>query len=216
MNNALDELLNKDLIGGVSQLDAARGKVISEINKIIGDNLRNVNEFNEIIKLINQPASRGSIGEYFAFTKKLLGTSESNIIKSISIDVKSLGLKNPQKFHPDELIFNKQNGKFGEVKTGYSSGGVDLDQVDNYVTIFQNRFKPEYADMFKQLGVEPQNFKGVDYLILPGKSGENSFKAAESVYNEILGRKGAEDLLKRSDIIIKYLDTDNLIKIYKP
>lgn len=116
------------------------------------------------------------------------------------------------------MIFNKQNGKFGEVKTGYSSGSVDLDQVDNYVTIFQNRFKPEYANMFKQLGVEPQNFKGVDYLMLPGKTGEDAFKAAAETYKNILskGTKEAKEMLKYGELNIKYLDSDNLVKVYKP
>ena len=218
LKKALDELLEKDLILNTKTLDAARGKVIKEINKTIGENLKNVDEFKQIMKLIEQPGSRGSIGEHFAVAKKLLGTSESNIVTSISIDVKDLGLKNPQKFHPDELIFNKQNGKFGEVKTGYPSGGVDIDQVDNYVTIFQNRFKKEYAPLFDKLGVEPKSFKGVDYLMLPGKSGDDTFKAAAETYNKIMrnGTDEALDMLKYGELKIKYLDSDNLVKVYKP
>ncbi len=73
--------------------------------------------------------------------------------------------------------------------------------------------------MFKQLGIEPQNFKGVDYLILPGKSGEDAFKAAREVYNNIVSKATGEleNMIKDGNFVIKYLDADNKIKniIYK-
>jgi hypothetical protein len=132
------------------------------------------------------------------------------------IDVSELGLNNPKKFHPNELIVNKNSGTLGDIKTGYPTGGVDLDQVDNYISIFVNRFDDKFKELFKAIGIEPQNFKGIEYLMLPGKTG-NTFAAAEKTYFNILKSPGAKEMLENGNFVVKYLDeTDNIVKIFKP
>jgi hypothetical protein len=132
------------------------------------------------------------------------------------IDVSELGLNNPKKFHPNELIVNKNSGTLGDIKTGYPSGGVDLDQVDNYISIYANRFDDKFEELFKAIGVEPQNFKGIEYLMLPGKTGD-SYTAAMNTYWKIFNHSPvAEQMIADGNFIVKYLDVDNVVKVFKP
>jgi peptidoglycan hydrolase-like protein with peptidoglycan-binding domain len=217
VEKAILELFDKDVIKGAQTFEGARGALMKQLNETIGNSIDNVDDFKKVMGFIEQPASRGSIGEHYAINKKLLGGVGDEITHPKPIDVSGLGLKNPQKFHPDELIVNKNKGILGDIKTGYPTGAVDLDQVDNYVSIFAGRNDPKFKDLFKAIGIDPQDFKGVEYLMLPGKTGDSYTSAMKAYWNIFNRSKTAEKMLTDGNFVIKYLDeTDNIVKIFKP
>ena len=215
LQNALNTLLNTDMIGNTRMLHNARYKVIKEFNRVMGENLQNVDELLEVLQNVKNPASYGSINEWYVRTKNLFKAGKTNPGKFLNIE--GLGLKNSTRFRTDAFLESADGFRFGEIKAGYISGNIDLDQFDTYVSIFLNRFDESYKTIFKQLDIKPDEFKGVEYLFVPGKKGESALVAAREAYKKVIGKdKSRIMLFEKNNFVFKYLDFDNEVKTFMP
>ena len=208
LKKALDELLEKDLILNTKTLDAARGKVIKEINKTIGENLKNVDEFKQIMKMIEQPASRGSIGEYFAFAKNYLNSGVNKLINPrISVEgIEGFGAK---KFISPDQIRIKPN-RTVDVKVGYKEADIDAEQLDLYFQLVKRSQSDEVVQStLKQTGVPEGKIVGHDYLFLPGAEGD-ALSAAKRAY-ELIVKNKYENLID-----VYYVDKTGKALLYTP
>ena len=153
--------------------------MISEINKIIGDNLRNVNEFNEIIKLINQPASRGSIGDLF-FAKNFAG-NQTGLERYRQVFFSKNHTGGTKGVIPDRI--RPISKRTLDVKSGYSDSNIDIEQLKNLELLIEKSRIPQsnVADLLEGIGIKG-GLKGHDYVFLPGLRG-TSREAAKRAFN---------------------------------
>jgi hypothetical protein len=98
-----------------------------------------------------------------------------------------------------------------DVKTGYEEGGIDLDQLDNYLKLMNNpkSFSTDF-DGAKKISLE--------YLFLPGKKGADAMTAAEEAKKKML--KFIKDTIKDEEQLkkilknleVKFVGEDGILK----
>lgn len=122
----VDDLLKEDLIGNLQTLEAARQKIISRLNKILGEEALDFTELRKILSKTQQSGTSGSIFEHWIRNKvKSLGKT-------------SLRLSDDTLVKIDSFRIEKGFAIFTEVKwrpKGTKFSGHDLDQLENYAEI---------------------------------------------------------------------------------
>ena len=129
----------------------------------------------------------------------------------------NLNFSNKDYIEPDQLVISaigrQKQAKMVDVKTGYEDGGIDLNQLDNYLKLMNN------AQLFSSdLGGASKI--SLEYLFLPGKKGGDAKAAAEKAKKEILDfiHKNITDeeqydfILK--NLVVKYIGEDGLLKTF--
>lgn len=129
----------------------------------------------------------------------------------------NLNFNNKGYIEPDQLVISaigrQKQAKMLDVKTGYEDGGIDLNQLDNYLKLMNNpkSFSTDF-DEAKKISLE--------YLFLPGKKGGDAKKAAKNAKGEILkfikdtitDKKQYDFILKNLEV--KYVGEDGLLKTF--
>lgn len=179
----LDELLNDDLIGSTDLLTTARGNMSSKINNAIGESITSLDDFKNVINVLEQPGSRGSIGEIFF--RRFLAGSETSLEKyrQVLFDKQILGPGATKGVRPDRI--RPVSKRTLDVKTGYADSGIDVEQLKSYERLVQQSQKTggKVQQQLAGMGIDG-SLKGHDYLFLPGKTG-SSREAAEKAFELI-------------------------------
>jgi len=199
LRTAVNDVLNDPaMIVGRTHVEDARSGIMSKLNENIGRNITDIVQFRDIINRIQQPSSRGAIGEAFSHQKKLMG--EGNL-QQPRIKVDDIAeISNKYNVSPDELAITPGvGGRTIDVKTGYSKGTIELDQLENYWQLWHQSQTPgsKINQRLAALGVPNGKLTGHDYLFLPGKGEvgaptQSGFEAARKAFIEIQGGKYAQ------------------------
>ncbi|MDP1816765.1 MAG: hypothetical protein Q8K92_20090, partial [Leadbetterella sp.] len=213
LKKAIDDILKNQTFSSALELAVERRKLVKILNQTIGEGIESLHEFEEIISLVSY--SKGMIGEYFAYAKRYLGKKGDKIIFGLSLNVDELGFLNKIRVSPDQLIYNGKTARLGEIKTGYNASDISPDQIENYLRLIDKAENPQIA---KQLDLpEGVKLNGLDYLFLPGGKNLSAKDAAEKAYAQIKKHSDlAEESLINGTILVKYLDSDGGVQIFKP
>lgn len=171
---------------GDIRLSSARGSLVRRVNEILGQNIRSLDEFAQVVGKLRQPGSRGSVGEYF-FQHHLAGdkTGLPSARKPTFTDTEVPGLsKSP--FQPDRM--RPVSGRTLDVKVGYADTDIDVDQMRNYNRLIQKsqeigsplnrRLRNEFPVGQQQMAFT--GLRGHDYLFLPTGTGSAKDAAARA------------------------------------
>lgn len=184
LQSKLDELLKTDLIGTTQDLERARLKVIDVINEAIGDSVDDYAEYQKVIDLLDQPGSRGALGEAFALGRRLLPGMEGGFRK-VSVELGETGLPefaNRSRIILDHFLPSKK--AILEIKTG---GSFELDQLLKYDDLYKQRAL--IRDELIEAGIENGEIRKIMYLVLPGpttvKNVTDPVKHATNIWREM-------------------------------
>jgi hypothetical protein len=204
----INELLNQDIIGSQIRLRSAREAVTRQINETLGRSAADITEFRRIVSIIEQPGSRGSIGEYF-FAQHAAGArtgaAEFRQPRFSSDEVPGLTVES---FSPDRIRPNSRRTL--DVKVGYTTTDIDVQQMRNYDRLIDSsqrsgsRLQQRLQEDFGITG----GLREHDYLFLP-RGDVSARDAAERAYG-VIRREG---FLARMNVF--YLDDSGIIWKYR-
>jgi hypothetical protein len=204
VQKALDRLFAEDIIGNTKDFGRARGKISDIMNETIAAKLNNINEYNQVIKLISEPGSRGSISELF-FAKNLAGEKTAwEKFRHVLFDKETLGTEKgliPDRIRPDSK-------RTLDIKSGYTDTDIDMAQMKNYEKLREESQVAGSAvqKQLKDLGID-DGLTGHEYLFLQGKKGQPP-EAAIRAWDLI-----AKETKDPQKFAVYY--SDNLGQIYK-
>lgn len=159
----LHEVLGADLIGDLSRYNSASRKIIEKVNKTLRQSIETYGDFKSVMKLSQQGASRGSIGEKIARKFNIPPGAANGTKPSINTE----GLSHPDWPGPKKRIiidnFLSRLQKIGEVKVGTS---WDLNQFKRYNFLMENQ--GELIPRLINGGIPGGEIKGISYSQLPG------------------------------------------------
>jgi hypothetical protein len=164
VQQALGELLNEDLIGSAATVEAARQRIVSRMNSVLAQHMDGVDDYQRVLDLISQPASRGSIGEQFAAALDLIPGLRSARRAVIDLTHTTIpALQGRSRIIIDRFI----NGDdiLAEIKVGSS---FDEAQLDLYKAVYDNQVQLEST--LRAAGIESGSIDRVIYQVLPGPS----------------------------------------------
>jgi hypothetical protein len=200
-------LENPDLLGQARTVAGARNKVTEALNEAMARNVQTPQDLQRIMQLINEPGSRGSIGEHFARYHLLgPGTAAAGTahVSFRSADIPGLTV---DPFRPDRIRSSARRTL--DIKAGYEATSIDIEQARNYQRLIdQSRIQGSAVQtQLNQVLNTPTGggLMGHDYLFLTGPGG-NPRAAAESAF-QLLETNG---LLRHINILFQ--DMDGTIK----
>jgi hypothetical protein len=167
--------LDSDLLGMTVTADttmqSARTRVIKQVNETIGANLETVDELQSVLRKVQQPASRGSIGD--AFAGKHVLSEGTNDVKQPTFSKEMIpGLENDKNIRPDRI--RPEARRTLDIKTGYEDGGIDPRQLRDVNRLISESRKPGSKVqqwLEKQYGIKG-GLVGQDILVMPGIKGD--------------------------------------------
>ncbi|WP_299336091.1 DUF4157 domain-containing protein [uncultured Psychroserpens sp.] len=205
IHRMLDELLNEDIIRNVSVLSNARGRVVSRVNRLVGEQITDVNDFKYITDLLDQSGSIGSVGEHFARAQNLL-QAQTRVIQP-RIAVEGVEGFNARKFIiPDQIRIPPPRTL--DIKTGYEGTNIDPQQLQYYGELItrSNRGQQDVVNALETVQPGLSRIDGHDYLFLPRGANGDALIAARRAFDVISGTDYSQFFK------VFYLDVDNVVK----
>lgn len=186
VRQAVEEVLNanQNFPAGI-QFESAKGSLNKKLYEAIGKNLGSVNEFRQVQRMLGQnPSARGSVGEWFSrrflTDGKVIDKPSFNRKDYVRDNTRSPGIERRQ---PEYLIVDGK--RTVDIKTGYDSGAIDVDQLKDYSDLVNSSRLPKgkIRQLLERNGVKG-SLTGHDYLFLPNADG-NAESAAKNAFNLI-------------------------------
>jgi hypothetical protein len=176
------------LLGNNPYLEEARKPLINKINKSLAENIKDYTEFEAVMRAVEQPASRGAIAEVIIrrfFVGERTASEES---RKPYIDKSLTGLAHS--VQPDML--RPRSRRTMDVKCGYASSDIDLDQARRYSRLVEitneKGYNIDLKEVLENLGLEKSTLEGHDYIFISdGQS--SSHDAAKKAYELIEGAR---------------------------
>ena len=168
---ALDEVLARDLnLANAPNFARARGTLSEALNARLGESITNVAELRRVLSFVTEPASRGSIGEYFYQSRLMAGGQLRKREFNLSLFGRLPPAQRPTKsIYPDFLRTDSRRTL--DVKTGYPDGDIELEQINNYnrlVNFSQSRNGGALRSTLEGMGVVGGRLDGHDFYVARG------------------------------------------------
>jgi hypothetical protein len=209
VQKALEQQLKTDLIQRTitssTTLVRARENLMKAVNKTIGANLDTIEELQDTLKLVNQPASRGSIGDTFAGVH-VLSKGTNAIEQPLFTKDMIPGLENPQSIRPDRI--RPVARRTLDIKTGYEESAISdrqLRDVDRMIEQSQIPGSKVQSLLESTHGIKG-GLIGQDILILPS-NGNNVESAARRAFQIAQ----AEQTNLRNPVSIYFTDNAGMV-----
>lgn len=220
--SALNEVLSQDFkLATATNFDNARSTLSKTLNQRLGTSVNTLDELKQVLRLVAEPSSRGSIGEHFYQNKLAAGNQPRKPqFPRGEFERVAPGSNPNNSIYPDFLRPNSRRTL--DVKTGYDRGAIEDVQIADYnklITASQRPGNTALRQRLEALGVPGGRLDGHDYLFLSNGTG-SARQAAERAYNQIQGalRPGARErfgVYYQADDgqIYQYLGQNNSVRI---
>jgi hypothetical protein len=188
------------------QMKTVQEPVTEAMNKAIGENLESVQELQDVLMLVTQNGTKGSIGDTFAGVHAL--SKGTNTIEQPHFTKEMIpDLENVKGIRPDYI--RPVSRQTVDVKTGYASSDIDdrqLRDVDRMIE--QSKIKGSKVHKFleSKYGVK-DGLLGQDILIIPG-DGKSVEKAARKAYALVQEEQGS----LRNSVSVYFMDEKGVIQ----
>jgi hypothetical protein len=190
-------------------VEEARKPLIARLNLRLANNVQSLEEFEEVVQVIKQFASRGAIGEGF-FARFIAGERTRDLAsRKPYFEAEIYG--GEDSCQPDRL--RPLSRRTLDVKVGYSTKTVDSDQMDKYALLVKNSRGTEYPLLKQQLealGVTKGRLAGHDYVFL-SEGNVKAEIAARRTFQDIQDRNLAE--VMQVYFVENYLDENSTSQI---
>lgn len=218
---ALQEVLARDLnLAGAPNFKRARGILSETLNARLGQGVTSVAELRRVLSFVTEPASRGSIGEYFYQNRLAAGGQlRKPEFPRSEFERVAPGSRATSVF-PDFLRTDSRRTL--DVKTGYESGAIEIDQIRDYsalITTSQARNGGDLRRRLEGLGVEGGRLVGHDYLFISNGT-SSALQAAQRAHARVTGELRPAQAsrfhfyyLGEDGDIYRYLGQNNSVKI---
>jgi hypothetical protein len=166
------------------QMKTVQEPVTEAMNKAIGENLESVQELQDVLLLVTQNGTKGSIGDTFAGIHALSKGTAAIEQPTFTKDMIP-GLENQDSIRPDYI--RPEARRTLDVKTGYIKGSVSdrqLRDVDRMIAESQKQGSKVQQWLEKQYGIK-EGLRGQDILVMSNADG-NSQRAAQAVFETAL------------------------------
>jgi hypothetical protein len=199
VSKALNQVLGKDFnFNADARFKAARTKLSGEINEAVGRNIRDHKQLAAVLSKVQEPGSRGSIGEEF-YAARLGGAAQvrkPTFTRKDFDPTATTPQAQKETIQPDFL--RTRAGRTVDIKTGYQGGLSDIQQIKDYERLIAASQKPGAAQSgLSGLGVPGGKLNGHDYVFLPnGRAGYNARQAAVNAYESVKANVEAKSLDK--------------------
>lgn len=217
---ALEEVLANLNIANAPSFKRARGLLSETLNARLGESVTNVAELRRLLSSVTEPASRGSIGEYFYQSRLMAGGQlRKREFPRPEFERAAPGSRETA-VYPDFLRTDSRRTL--DVKTGYDATDIEINQIRDYnalITTSQSRGGGALRRRLEQMGVAGGRLDGHDYLFISNGTG-SALQAAQRAHARVTGtltpRQAASFnfyYLGDDGNIYRYLGQNNSVKI---
>lgn len=218
---ALNEVLSQDLrVASAPNFEKARSNMSEVLNQRLGTSVGTLDELKQVLRLVGEPSSRGSIGEYFYQSRLAMGNQPRKPqFPRREFERVAPGANPNNSIFPDFL--RPQSRRTLDIKTGYDGSAIEATQITDYNNLIAASQRPNSAvqSRLQGMGVRGGRLDGHDYLFISNGTG-SSRQAAERAYNQIQStlRPGARErfsvyYLGDDGQIYRYLGQNNSVRI---
>jgi hypothetical protein len=215
-------VLSQDLkVAAAPNFEKARSNMSEVLNQRLGTSVNTLDELKQVLRLVGEPSSRGSIGEYFYQSRLAMGNQPRKPqFPRGEFERVAPGANPNNSIFPDFL--RPQSRRTLDIKTGYDGSAIEATQINDYNNLIAASQRPNNAALHRRLeglGVRGGRLDGHDYLFISNGTG-SSRQAAERAYNQIQStlRPGARErfsvyYLGDDGQVYRYLGQNNSVRI---
>jgi hypothetical protein len=200
IKTALTSLFSQlNLVAKSLYIEEAREPLKARANQLIGNQIKDLAEFENVIRFIEQGSTKGTIGE--TFVRRFVAGEQTGLAQNRKPYFAKELYGGEKSVQPDML--RPQSRRTLDVKVGYSTGDIDDDQLARYVKLIKASRQPENVELggsLLALGLTKASLNGHDYLFLPDGKGK-----AEEAAMQAFGLITRKDAL--AFMAVYYLDS---------
>lgn len=212
-NSALNEILSQDFqLANATNFNNARGTMSEALNQRLGTSISTADELRQVLRLIGEPANRGSIGEYFYQSRLAAGNQPRKPqFPRSEFERVAPGANPNNSIYPDFLRPNSRRTL--DVKTGYDRTAIEAEQIIDYNKLITASQRPNSAAQrrLQGMGVSGGRLDGHDYFFISNGTG-SAQQAAERAYNQI--QNALPSAAERQRFAVYYLGDDGQVYRY--
>ncbi len=212
-SSALNEVLSQDLrVASAPNFDRARSNMSEVLNERLGTSVNTLDELKQVLRLIGEPSSRGSVGEYFYQSRLAMGNQPRKPqFPRNEFERVAPGANPNNSIFPDFLRPNSRRTL--DVKTGYDRTAIEASQITDYNNLITASQRPNSAVQrrLQGMGVSGGRLDGHDYFFISNGTG-SAEQAAARAYEQI--QSVVTSPAQRQRFAVYYLGDDGQIYRY--